>query len=85
VTVSTLPKAKKFFTAAEFAEEAGVNVETIYRWARKKKIGFCPMLPGQRTYRFLRRHIDDFWNGIPPEPVEPQAEKAKRHPKYAGK
>lgn len=86
MTTSTLPRAstKKWFTAAEFAEEAGVNVETVYRWARTGKVGFCPMLPGQRTYRFLRHHIDDFFNGIPPEPVAPKVQKPKRNPKYAG-
>lgn len=84
MTLSTVPKTK-FFTAAQFAEQADVNVETIYRWARTGKIGFCPMLPGQRTYRFLQRHIDDFFNGIPPEQPAPKRAKPSRHPKYAAR
>ncbi|HEY0937151.1 MAG TPA: helix-turn-helix domain-containing protein [Trebonia sp.] len=85
MTISTLPKTKtktKFFTAAQFAEQAGCNVETIYRWARTGKIGFCPKLPGQRYYRFLQKHIDDFFNGVAPAPVLP-ALKSSRHPRYS--
>ena len=79
----TLTKTKLFFTAAELAEIFDVDIETVYRWARNNKIGYCPKLPGQRTYRFLPPHIEDFLNGIPPKTAAPKAPKPSRHPKYA--
>lgn len=78
-------KTKLFLTAAEVAEIFGVDIETVYRWARGGKIGYCPMLPGQRTYRFLPPHIEDFLNGIPPKTAKAEAPKPRRHPRYAGK
>lgn len=73
------------YTAKEAADILRCNKETVYRWARKNKIGFCPRHSDKSAYRFLQKHIDDFLNGIEPEPVEPKAEKPKRHPRYAGK
>lgn len=69
------------YKAEEVAQMLRCDVQTVRRWARGKKIGFCPMLPGQRTYRFRQKHIDDFLNGIPPE-ESPQTPKPTRHPKY---
>lgn len=79
------PDTTKVFTAAEVAETFRVDVETVYRWARANppKIGFCPKLPGQRYYRFLQKHIDDFLNGIAPTAAEPKQAKPRRNPKYA--
>lgn len=73
----------KVFTAAEVAEIFRCDRETVYRWARSNKIGFCPKLPGQRTYRFLEKHIDDFMNGV--APAAPKSVKPSRHAKYASK
>lgn len=78
----TATKTKVFSTAAEVAEIFGVDVETVYRWARTNKIGYCPKLPGQRTYRFLQKHIDDFFNGIAPA-AAPKTPKPSRHPRYS--
>lgn len=79
----TPSKTKVFFSAAEVAEKMGVDVETVYRWARKGQIGFCPRIAGQRTYRFLQKHIDDFLNGVAPTSTVPKSVKPSRHPKYA--
>lgn len=74
----------RVYTAAEVATILHVDRETVYRWARADKIGYCPKLPGQRYYRFSQKHIDDYLKGIAPvSPKATKAPKSSRHPKYA--
>lgn len=77
------PSTIKVYTAQEVADTFRCDRETVYRWAHKNKIGYCPMLPGQRTYRFLQKHLDDFMNGVAPAVPAPKPVRPGRHPKYA--
>lgn len=70
------------YTAKELAEMFRCDVETVYRWARKGQIGYARK-PGQKTYRFTQKHVDDYLAGEAPVTPAPKSPKPTRNPKYS--